>query len=321
MPADPPTTPAVAGRRLLIGCENPVSLPLTSLIAPARLLRFARNDTRNRRHCEERSDEAISDPRLFIQPDVFHAKIVDDAVDHHRPALDLRLPAIGEAVEKDDRPRPVLGQLLFDLPHQLLALALVDFHRLLLELIFELGVAIAGVVTRRTAAIVLIELLVRVVDAAAGEIEPDLEILAIHLGVPKGGFDDLELAADKYLLQLIDQQHRRIAERRDVASRHLERQPLAGTIAELAHDLAGLGAVLLHVGVISWQGVLDFARHAPDPFGQRLHDPADVALALADDVDKRLAVEAQRHRPPHIRIVEGRRVAEPRPQGVYRHHQ
>src|SRR6516162_8686129 len=65
---------------------------------------------------------------LFFEPDVFHAKIVDDAVDHHRPALDPRLPAIGEAVEKDDRPRPVLGQLLFNLPHQLLALPLVGFR-------------------------------------------------------------------------------------------------------------------------------------------------------------------------------------------------
>jgi len=40
-----------------------------------------------------------------------------------------------------------------------------------------------------------------------------------------------------------------------------------------------------------------------------LHDPADVALAVAEDVDKRFAVQAQRHCPSHIRVVERRRIA------------
>ena len=42
---------------------------------------------------------------LFVEPDVLHAPIVDDTVDHHRPALYRRLPAIGEAVVEDDRQR------------------------------------------------------------------------------------------------------------------------------------------------------------------------------------------------------------------------
>src|SRR5215813_6619722 len=45
------------------------------------------------------------------------------------------------------------------------------------------------------------------------------------------------------------------------------------------------------------------------PSGKGLHDAADVALTFADDVDKRLAVETQRYCPPHLRIVEGRRIA------------
>src|SRR6516225_6879746 len=36
------------------------------------------------------------------------APIVDYAVDHHCPPLHLRLPAIREAVVKDDRPRTIL---------------------------------------------------------------------------------------------------------------------------------------------------------------------------------------------------------------------
>src|SRR5215467_13360641 len=176
MPAHRATTRAVASRPLRAREYSSSGLPPLEGLERAPGLPF-------RRVCRTLG--------LFIQPDVFHAKVVDDAVDHHRPVLDPRLPAIGEAVEKDDRPRPVLGQLLFDLPHQLLALPLIGFDRLPLELFFELGVAIAGVVAWRTAAIALVKLLVRVVDAAASEIEPDLKVLAVHLGVPKGSFDDL----------------------------------------------------------------------------------------------------------------------------------
>ena len=50
-------------------------------------------------------------------------------------------------------------------------------------------------------------------------------------------------------------------------------------------------------------------RHAPEPAGRRLHDAADIALPFGDDVDKGLAVERQRHRPPQIGIVERRLVA------------
>src|ERR1700720_867114 len=65
---------------------------------------------------------------LFVEPDVLHAPIVDDTVDHHRPALYRRLPAISEAVVEDDRAGPVLCQLSFDLPHQLPTRSRVGFH-------------------------------------------------------------------------------------------------------------------------------------------------------------------------------------------------
>src|SRR6516164_5508748 len=129
---------------------------------------------------------------LFVEPDVFQAKIVDDAVDHHCPIFDPRLPAIGEAVVKNNRPRPVIGQLSLDLPHQLLALIRLGLDRLPIEQVFELGIAIAGIVARRAAGVVLVELLVGIVDAAAGEVEADLEILPIHLGIPKSSLDNLE---------------------------------------------------------------------------------------------------------------------------------
>src|SRR5262249_48771394 len=95
--------------------EDPASLPVTFLVwqPPPDLF--------------SRSVRSVGG-WLSVQPDVFHAPIVDDAVDHHRPIFHLWLPAIGEAVVKYDRPRPVLRQLAFDLPYQLLALSFIGFH-------------------------------------------------------------------------------------------------------------------------------------------------------------------------------------------------
>src|SRR6516165_8067411 len=133
------------------------------------------------------------DWRLPVEPDVFQAKVVDDAVDHHCPVPDPRLPAIGEAVVKNDRPRPIFSQPFFDLPHQLLALPAIALHRLAVEQLFEFGTAIAGVVARRATAVALVKLLVGIIDAAAGEIGGDRVVLAVHFGIPEGGLDHFEL--------------------------------------------------------------------------------------------------------------------------------
>jgi hypothetical protein len=49
----------------------------------------------------------------------------------------------------------------------------------------------------------------------------------------------------------------------------------------------------------------DIRRHAPQSCWRRLHDPTDVALSFGQDVDERLAVQAQRHCMPQIGVVEG----------------
>src|SRR5215813_13867724 len=56
--------------------------------------------------------------RLFVEPSVFHAPAVVDAIDHDREALDIGLPAGPRTGIKDDRPGAVLGQFAFDLPDQ-----------------------------------------------------------------------------------------------------------------------------------------------------------------------------------------------------------
>src|SRR6516164_5201974 len=257
------------------------------------------------RHCPGSNAEI----GLLVEPDVLEAPAVEDAVDHHPQTLDSRLPAGGEPQVIDDRPRLVLLQSSVDLPHQPLALLLVALHRLLLEHFLQLGIAIPGVVPLRAAGVILIELRIGVVDADPGEIEANLVILAVDFGKPIGRLDRVELAVDVDLLQLVDQDDRRIPEYRDVPLRHLDREPFLGPIAEPIHDAAGLGAVLLYIGTVAGQGLEHGRRHSPHPLRRRLHGSADVAMPFGEDVDKRLAVQAQRQRPPHFGIVERQGIA------------
>src|SRR6266436_5488916 len=62
---------------------------------------------------------------LLVEPDVFHACTVGDAVDHDCQPFHPRRPAGCAAVVKENWSGAVLGQLPFDLPDQLLAVLLV----------------------------------------------------------------------------------------------------------------------------------------------------------------------------------------------------
>src|SRR6516162_5895624 len=58
----------------------------------------------------------------------------------------------------------------------------------------------------------------------------------------------------------------------------------------------------------TWQCLEDLGRHAPQTLRRRLHNPSDVALPFAKDVDKRFAVQAERHGPPKFRVLKRQRV-------------
>src|SRR6516165_11171911 len=94
--------------------------------------------------------------RLFVEPDVFHAPAVVDAVDHDRQSFDLGSPTDPAAVVVDDRPGIVRRQLPFDFPSQLLALLAVGLHRLPVNQLVHLGIAVAVVGSYRTAGVVLV---------------------------------------------------------------------------------------------------------------------------------------------------------------------
>src|ERR1022692_645012 len=106
--------------------------------------------------------------RSLIQPDVLVAIAVVGAVALDRHVLDVRLPAgAGTGVEQD-RPRPILLNLLIDLPDQLFALREIGFGRLLIEQLLQVLVAVMRVVALGPAGVVLIKGLVGIVDAVSG---------------------------------------------------------------------------------------------------------------------------------------------------------
>src|SRR5437762_186738 len=90
---------------------------------------------------------------LFIEPDVFHAPAVENAVDHRAQPFDIRLPASCAAAVKDDWPGDILGQLALDLPQDLFAPRRVTLARLVLDQLVDLGVAVAVPIDARTAAV------------------------------------------------------------------------------------------------------------------------------------------------------------------------
>src|SRR5262249_32333498 len=152
-----------------------------------------------------------------------------------------------------------------------------------------LPIAVAGIVALRAAAIVFEELLIGIVDAAAGIVEADLVVFAGELGEPVGGLDRVEFAVDPNLFQLVDQDNGRITVGRDVAGGDLDREPLVGAVAELSHDLARFRAVLRNVGTIARNCRKKIGRHAPYPARWRLHRSANATLPLGEDVDEALA--------------------------------
>src|SRR5271166_4012746 len=164
---------------------------------------------------ENQSRETLDknrDPgRLFVEPGVLEAPAVIVAVDHHRVAYELGLPAGSRDRVEDDRTGAVLCQLPFDFPDDLLAFARIGFHRLPIDQLVRLGTAISGTVPLGPARVVLIKLLVGVVEAVLADRHPDRVILAHDLGIPLRSVDGIEHAVDIDLFQLIDQQHCRIA--------------------------------------------------------------------------------------------------------------
>src|ERR1700737_2511160 len=134
------------------------------------------------------------------------------------------------------------------------------------------------------------------IETIPREIETDGIVAAHDLGKPLDGVDHFELAVDVDLLQLVDQDYRRVPVGLHITCGDLDLEPLVRPIAELLHDLAGFRSVLWHIGIVARQCLQHFRRHPPYAFRRWLHDTTEVAFAEGEDVDKGLAIQAERHR-------------------------
>src|SRR5215472_17464201 len=96
--------------------------------------------------------------------------------------------------------------------------------------LLDLGIAVAGIIARRIAGVILVELLVGIIDATGDARDTDLVILAGEFGEPEARFDRIELAVDIDLLELVDQDHRRIAQEWYVACSDFDLETLVGPV-------------------------------------------------------------------------------------------
>src|SRR5436190_14521479 len=208
-------------------------------------------------------------PPLSVEPYVLEAPIVIRAVVVQYEALQVRVPAGRRAIMIDDRSSEVLGQLALDLPHECLARRRVGLLGLPVDQRIHVLVAVLRVVALRVAAIVLIQIDIRVVDAGTGVVQANAVLLASNLGLPNAGVDQFELGFDMHALQLVDEDRGRITESRDVAGGYLHLEGLALAVAEPLHDRPALGTALLYVGGVARQRAQDLRRHSPRALGQR----------------------------------------------------
>jgi hypothetical protein len=151
-------------------------------------------------------------------------RTVGDAVDHDCQSFHPRLPAGRAAVVKEDRSGAVFRQLPFDLPDQLLAPFLASLGRLAIDQLVHLRIAVTVIVQFAAAPVIQVEVLVGI-GFATHRTEPNGVVLSDNLGKPIGGVDHFELAVDVHLLLLVDHDHGRASEEREVSHRHLDLEP------------------------------------------------------------------------------------------------
>src|SRR6516162_2208451 len=228
---------------------------------------------------------------LFVEPGVLEAPAIVIAVDHHRVAFEIGLPAGRRHRVEDGRSGRVLGELALDFPDDLLALVRVGLARLPVDQPVDLSTAVAGVVALGAAGEILVELLIGIVEPVLADRHTDRIILAHDGRIPLRRVDRVEGRVDIDLLQLVDQQYRRVAIGRGVARGHGRRERLVRPIAQPLHDDARLLAVFGGIGAVSRQRLQDLRRHTPAPGRRRHHRPANGTLPVAENVDKGAAIE------------------------------
>src|SRR5262249_34377371 len=160
---------------------------------------------------------------LFVEPNVFHAPAIEEAVGHLREPSDVRLPAGCALGIEQNRPGAIFGQLALDLPEHLLALRWIALARLPFNQLVNLGIAVAIPIDAGAAAVKYIEDWVGIGPAGL-QIERDGEVLAQNSWKILRRVHDFELAFNIDVLELVNEHHRRIAVRGYVPGGHLDLQ-------------------------------------------------------------------------------------------------
>ena len=147
---------------------------------------------------------------------------------------------------------------------------------------------------------------VGIIDARARQIEGDGVVLPLRTAKPDRRLDDLEFGLEVHLVELVDEEDGWILVGLEVARRDLDLQLLGGAMAKPLHQLAGLGQPFLEGAAVTRQRHQHVRRHAPDALGLRHHAAREVALAVGEDGDEALPVEAEGKRLAQDGIVERR---------------
>src|SRR5215470_8552355 len=207
--------------------------------------------------------------KLLLPPYVLHATEVEDVVvrDHV-----LHVRPHREVVEAliQGGPGRVQLELLLHRHHEGEPLRGIQLHRLLVDQLHHLLVAVEAVVARRTAGEILVEVGVRIVHPEAGEVGADLVVAAGGHGMPLRRLDLLQGRLDAHLLQLVDHEGRHVHVDGDGARDHLHAKRLARPVACLGEELPRL---VLHVGglTVSGEGGEVAIEHAPHAVGLGHH--------------------------------------------------
>src|SRR5262249_24701744 len=85
------------------------------------------------------------------------------------------------------------------------------------------------------------------------QVQRDSKVLAQDFREILRGLYQVEGCVDVHVLQLINQEYRRIAIKGQVAGSYLDLQRFIGGITDLLHDLATLGTIFLHIRAIARQ--------------------------------------------------------------------
>src|SRR3954452_16447979 len=79
---------------------------------------------------------------------------------------------------------------------------------------------------------------------------------------------------------------------------------MIGAVAELPHYRARLVAVFRDIRVVARKAAQQLRRDAPGAVRRRQHRAPEIALALAENIDEGLAVEAEPDRAAQFQVVE-----------------